>query len=279
MAQQQTENLNDINQDLDGTKNLLNGTDLKSSFPQSRNNMSEQKVKSPSGAIGGSNGNPMGGNPPMIPGGDMMHGYSNDPSSHHPSERQQDDPYGQQQPPPPPPSSQYARYHDPNDPYGHYHRIGPGGAGGKPMIPPNRPPQRYMPGNPGPVVGSPVPTSQQQQQQQGQQQGPTPTLNSLLQSHPPPTHRYPNNYDPQQQQQQQPPPQSYPGPGPQQGWAPPPRPYSPQMGQPYRNPPPVRLFKFSYTYLISIFVFSIKLCRRSFDAVCFYGIHLKFQTT
>ncbi|XP_026475128.1 trithorax group protein osa isoform X4 [Ctenocephalides felis] len=102
---------------------------------------------------------------------------------------------------------QYARYHDPNaDPYV--------ARGGKPGMPPVRPPQRYLSG-----------------QSISQPTGPTPTLNSLLQSHPgaPPSHRYLNSYE-----------QSPYG---AQGWVPlPPRPYSPQQlgpGQPYRNTSPV----------------------------------------
>ncbi|XP_055677490.1 trithorax group protein osa isoform X4 [Lutzomyia longipalpis] len=219
---------------------------------QSQQQQQQQKVKSPPG-----NGPPM--DPSAMP--PHHHPYSEPPGGHGMPPGSAPPPGG---PPPPPPDgmmsgggkddgptglypghpAQYQqRYHDPNvipqnDPYSHYRVV----SGGKPtMIPPSRPPQRYMPspGGPGNPPGAQVVPGQPPQ-------GPTPTLNSLLQSHPPAQHRggYPNSYDHQQPPQQHPPPpppQSPYGPHQAQGWAPPPRPYSPQMGgpgQPYRPPPP-----------------------------------------
>ncbi|XP_058447429.1 trithorax group protein osa isoform X4 [Malaya genurostris] len=268
------------------SSNLQNGTDTQQGGKNSRSGsvMGGEKAKSLAGAAAGGNGgttSPSSGPPhPPHPGSESapgMHPYepsghhmppgsnagpvdpnSKDEMHHHPQHHPMHHPqhhqhqlYGQS----PMQHQQYPRYHhDPNmppgDPYAHY-RMGaaPGGKPGS-MIPPNRPPpQRYMQGPGG------QPPQHTAGSHPGQQpQGPTPTLNSLLQSHPPPQHRYPNSYDPnqpqqpppaaspgqpgQQQQQQQPPPgppQSY---GHQQSWAPP-RPYSPQMGsQPYRPPPP-----------------------------------------
>ncbi|XP_037039675.1 trithorax group protein osa isoform X4 [Bradysia coprophila] len=257
MAQQQTENVNDIQSNentLNESKNLQNGVENKNVSQNYRVNtvgtvvgMSEQKSKSP-GAVGANNGN---GGPPQpidhLPA--PIHPYGEHPSSGHLPPENKDDPHNMYGPPhpmhhPQPPQG-YSRYHDPNMPPDMYGRYG-----GKPtsMIPPNRPPQRYMPG----PAQSPQPQPGQQQPQ-----GQTPTLNSLLQSHPPTHNRYPNSYDPhqqappppnpsqspqsqqqQQQQQQQQPQQQQPqqqAPLPPQGyqnWAP--RPYSPQ---PYRPPP------------------------------------------
>ncbi len=271
MAQQQTENVNDIqsneNITLNESKNLQNGIENKNVSQNYRVNtagtvvgMSEQKSKSP-GAVGANNGN---GGPPQpidhVPG--PIHPYGEHPSSGHLPPDSKDDPhnmYGPLHPMhhPQPPQG-YSRYHDPNMPPDMYGRYG-----GKPtsMIPPNRPPQRYLPG-----PGQPTQQSPQQPPQQGQQgqppQGQTPTLNSLLQSHPPSHNRYPNSYDPhqqappppnpsqqppqtqqqqQQQQQQGPlPPQGY------QNWAP--RPYSPQ---PYR-PPPIPVSEFFIFFIFWI---------------------------
>lgn len=254
MAQQQTENINDIQSNentLNESKNLQNGVENKNVSQNYRINtvgtvvgMSEQKSKSP-GAVGANNGN---GGPPQpidhMPG--PIHSYGEHPSSGHLPPENKDDPHNMYGPPHPmhhPQPQGYSRYHDPNIPPDMYGRYGT--VGGKPisMIPPNRPPQRYM-SAPGQPAQSPQPQQTGQQPPQGQ----TPTLNSLLQSHPPSHNRYPNSYDPhqqvppppnpsqappqQQQSQQQappPPPQGY-----GQNWAPQPRPYSPQ---PYRPPP------------------------------------------
>ncbi|XP_063707562.1 trithorax group protein osa isoform X3 [Culicoides brevitarsis] len=251
--------------------------------PQPQPPMEHKDVKSPNGGAGAQMP-PQQQHPPMPPHPGMMEGQHMPPMhgaeygmppqgmppmgpEHHqhmppqgpPPPQNKDDPNAQMPPGQhwPPMHQQYppARYHhDPNqmppDPYGHYRQM-PGGKPGASMIPPNRPPQRYMPGQgppPPPQQGNPPPPSQgappnaqgQAPQAPGQQQGPTPTLNSLLQSQgnpqqqpQPPHQRYPNSYDPNQQQ---PPPQGY---G-QQNWGPqPPRPYSPQMNpqQSYRPPP------------------------------------------
>lgn len=203
--------------------------------PTNMNEKNSTNPKSPPGQHGGSTSNSGSGNNNSGNNEPQSHQYGSEPGlmhyqsppipppQHAPTEHpNKDDPYSQGNPGAPHP---YSRYHgDPNapsDPYGRYGHVAMQGCKPTPMMA-NRPPQRYIPGQP--------------------PQGPTPTLNSLLQSHPPPhqTHRYPNSYDPQQQSalQQQNPSQPY---GQQQSWAPPPRPFSPQLGpaQSYRSAPPV----------------------------------------
>ncbi|KAJ6633558.1 hypothetical protein Bhyg_16344 [Pseudolycoriella hygida] len=135
MAQQQTENINDIQSNestLNESKNLQNGVENKIVSQNYRVNsvgsvagMSEQKSKSP-GAVGANNGN---GGPPQpidhMPG--PMHSYGEHPSGHLPPDSK-DDPHNMYGPPhpmhhPQPPQG-YSRYHDPNMPPDMYGRYG-----------------------------------------------------------------------------------------------------------------------------------------------------------
>ncbi|KAL5273718.1 ARID1B family protein [Megaselia abdita] len=240
MAQQQTENLNDVGgggggggqQSVEDKKNLQNGTD------GTKSPAMNEKIKSPPP----NNGNDGSQQPPMThqpmpphhppphpshhPYDQSMYGppppHGGPPhGQHHPPTNDKDEMnhmYGHGHPPPPPGHPHhYGRYHhDPNMDhyrYAHPQMPVPGGKPGGGVPPPG-------------VIGSPSrpPPQQQQRYIPGQTpQGPTPTLNSLLQSHgpssqqqqqppPPPQqqHRYSNNYDPpppggpQQQPQQQP---------------------------------------------------------------------------